>query len=247
MIEEQDFINNDTLGKNLAVPKKKNTLRKDDLPLVLSALKGLSVDVQEILANQRSILLRLGQRETATKTLFTEKYKLEISFQSTEQFDEFNEKLKIDDGLRTEFSSSLNWLFDRELNASKTLTNVFKKYLSQNVILKFTAKKNVPGKRIMKGTYFYECISGVIIPTHGRPGEKPLTEYNICSLICKVFNNAKNWEGERQKRAALQNRLSDKAVRGRPRNFMIQRKIKIQSTHFKIERRKQTAKMSLSY
>ena len=48
---------------------------------------------------------------------------------------------------------------DRELNVTKSLTNIFKKYLSRNVVIKYTAKKRVRDKRIMKGTHFYECIS----------------------------------------------------------------------------------------
>ena len=57
-------------------------------------------------------------------------------------------------------SSSLIYLFDRELNVTKSLTKILKKYLSRNVVIKYTAKKKVPGKRIMQETYFYECISG---------------------------------------------------------------------------------------
>ncbi|XP_033226713.1 uncharacterized protein LOC117179143 [Belonocnema kinseyi] len=90
----------------------------------------------------------------------------------------------------------------------------------------------------MKGTYFYECISGVIIQTHGRPGEKPLTEDNICSLISKVFNNAKDWEGERQKRGALQNRLSDKAVRGKAEEFQDLEEFQDPEEHQVLEDRK---------
>ena len=65
-------------------------------------------------------------------------------------------------------------------------------------------------KNIKICVYFYFFLSGVILQTHGCPDEvgKSLTEDSICNAMSKVFNNAKDWERERQKRAALKNRPS---------------------------------------
>ena len=77
-----------------------------DLPLVLTALKGLSIDMKEILANQRMILHHLGKSDIVKEKFFTEKYKLEVPFRTEEEFTEFDNKLKNNnDSFRTEFVS----------------------------------------------------------------------------------------------------------------------------------------------
>ena len=56
--------------------------------------------------------------------------------------------------------SSLPLLYDRELISRKTITNVLKKYLSQNVALEFTAIRPSGTKAIFKDTKMYKCMFG---------------------------------------------------------------------------------------
>lgn len=42
----------------------------------------------------------------------------------------------------------------------KTMTNIFKKFLTAQALSKYTAKNPVEGKSIFEKTEFYKCIHG---------------------------------------------------------------------------------------
>lgn len=187
--------------------KHKSKTVSSDTCLLLAAIKGLSVQVEEICSKQdstlgliQSLILKNGLSKAKG---FVVNNDLNLPFTSIEEFDEFNTKLE-DQKFCDDFISSLYFLVDKELSVSKSVLNIIKKYMAKELLLQFTNVKQQGKKFVLKNYRIHKCIVDAVVETHGSEGNKDKgLEKCVVDALGSVISGARDWEGGRKERNFL--------------------------------------------
>ncbi|OXU25898.1 hypothetical protein TSAR_011803 [Trichomalopsis sarcophagae] len=131
---------------------------------------------------------------------FADKYSIDLPMKELAEFHEFEDMLKNDEAMRKDFSAVLPSLVDRHNIASKSTTNILRKFFTRAVVLKFTVQKKISDKIVLKDTCFCKCTIEVLIKMHKDNQGNPITEKDVYSAFGSSLNNAKDWDGYRSQR-----------------------------------------------
>lgn len=133
----------------------------------MDLLAKILVELKEVKNAQELIMIELRMSDAnKMKHNFYVKYKLDLPFKTSKDFMEFDTKLSENDGFKTEFTTALHLLIDRERNLMKFCTSVLKKYLARDVAMTFTAARQIKDKTLFRSTTFCEIIIGMEITNY---------------------------------------------------------------------------------
>lgn len=108
----------------------------------MHSIKQLSISIDQL---KNTLLFEKNvSRQICTDIQFTEKYDIEFPCKTLVDFMQFEEKLKSKE-MRQDFQLNLWKIVDTSTSLLKTLTNIFKKYMSRDVATTYTAIKKVEG------------------------------------------------------------------------------------------------------
>nr|XP_012216439.1 PREDICTED: uncharacterized protein LOC105668563 [Linepithema humile] len=98
----------------------------------------------------------------------------------------------------SEFCAYLRQYIDVDQTLSKNISNKLKIIMSREIALKYTAIKEINGKKVFKRTRLYQYIEDIYIGLNIK-GEY-IKESHILKTISNTLSNAKDWEGHRKDR-----------------------------------------------
>nr|XP_012217314.1 PREDICTED: uncharacterized protein LOC105669116 [Linepithema humile] len=168
------------------------------LTLQITSMANEIRDVKEILR-----VRNINQDDDCiiTFTDFMEKYELNMPFSALEDFQEFDNRLKIEKNFQLEFKRSIYVTIDRDNSVSKMLTSILRKLVKRVVMCQYTCLKQQGTKLIFKDTVTCRCIIDIVFKTYNKDQENPVvTEKSFFTCLGNVISNAKDWEGQRTTR-----------------------------------------------
>ncbi|XP_043484694.1 uncharacterized protein LOC122512728 [Leptopilina heterotoma] len=210
-IKQRYDFNNEVLGNMDSETiktkgKHKSKSVSSDTCLLLAAIKGLSVQVEEICSKQdstlgliQSLILKNGLSKAKG---FVVNNSLNLPFTNMEEFDEFNTKLQ-EQQFCDDFMSSLYFLIDKELSISMSVLNIMKKYMSKELLLKFTNVKQQGNKFVLNKYGIHKCIVDAVVQTHGGDDKDKGLEKSVIDALGSVISGARDCEGGRKERLLL--------------------------------------------
>lgn len=151
--------------------------------------------LNEILQNQNHITKLLKDtKEKVTVVSFANQYKINFPFETKDEFEKFDGRLKTESSLRLDFISLLNFCYALTITTiSKQLINLFKRILVKNLAFKYTGSRKSGEKIIIKDFEIMECLNGVFKANNcGNPSD-------ILQAVGVILSNAEDWEGSRKK------------------------------------------------
>ncbi|XP_071569151.1 uncharacterized protein [Temnothorax nylanderi] len=186
--------------------KRSKSLSKSQFLLIMNCIQGISVNVNEIMKNQREMrdlfeasgVIKDGIG--ANNQSFTDKYNISFPMRTKDDLSAFQEMLKTNDICRRDFKAFLYFFVDRQLNISKSVTNIMKKLVTRELALICTAQKKIDAKIVLKDTPICDCIIDVVVNIIEKHG-KCITQKEIYSAIGITLTNAKDWDGHRLHRS----------------------------------------------
>lgn len=118
---------------------------------------------------------------------------------------------------------SFQQLFDRNNNVTKSITNILRKFVCQEIAVNFTAQKKVVGKTVFKKTRFGRCMKGILkffkllyyifswanyymtsffadalLKFHTFRDGTPINETEVFKCVGYAISNAKDWAGRKR-------------------------------------------------
>ncbi|XP_046431286.1 uncharacterized protein LOC124185022 [Neodiprion fabricii] len=169
---------------------------------IVRMLKSLSVDVQDLVKEVRSLRNIIEVTNGAQNIQLPEEIEdMEIPISNMAKFVIFDEKLnKENSGFRNRVARSLHLHIDRDGVLSKSIKSMPKHYLSRTLLLLFTAVKKTEGKEVFSETNFCKIIMGVLNAQHAKNGKSPIKKSVFYKQLGNVISNAIDWDGNRKKR-----------------------------------------------
>nr|XP_012232281.1 PREDICTED: uncharacterized protein LOC105677942 [Linepithema humile] len=141
------------------------------LTLQITSMANEIRDVKEILR-----VRNINQDDDCiiTFTDFMEKYELNMPFSALEDFQEFDNRLKIEKNFQLEFKRSIYVTIDRDNSVSKMLTSILRKLVKRVVMCQYTCLKQQGTKLIFKDTVTCRCIIDIVFKTYNKDQENPV-------------------------------------------------------------------------
>ncbi|XP_066599840.1 uncharacterized protein [Prorops nasuta] len=126
---------------------------------------------------------------------------LTLPFSSLESFLQFDGTLKEKESLRKDIISMMWPLIKPKQKLSKSISRILAKFFNRDLIMNFTAVKQVSSKLVLKNTTFCETLYSVVQKVCNEiPNSSPVTEKKFYEALGAVISNAKDWDGHRKHR-----------------------------------------------
>ncbi|XP_051155834.1 uncharacterized protein LOC127287953 isoform X2 [Leptopilina boulardi] len=159
------------------------------LYLEQNELKRLIIDLTPVNANQ--------PLQKSLPELLEEKYCLYIPVKTMEEFEKLNQLILLEKPFRKEFKSSVLVLLNKDNVLSRSLRNVLKQFISRDVIINYTAQKQVENKAIFKSTEFCKVLKAVLFAKYNSATNIQIDEQKFYKELGSTISNAVDWDGFR--------------------------------------------------
>ncbi|CAH0547124.1 unnamed protein product [Brassicogethes aeneus] len=156
----------------------------------------LSMLQSEVVGTKIGLERLIKRRDVAAP----EHEQFKLPFTSLKEFQEFDQKITTDEATKEKVAEIIWTLLEINKPLNKTLTNIFAKFCSRQVIANYTAKNPVPGKFVMKDTALYACAFAKVNEELKKQNKPPVNEVSFYKSIGAVINCSRDWDGQREKR-----------------------------------------------
>ncbi|XP_008205886.2 uncharacterized protein LOC100678523 isoform X1 [Nasonia vitripennis] len=176
----------------------------DQLKNIRSDISDMKNDVKQMksdIETLKNALIKnkiIGAKDfVGTIQQLCNKFKFKIPFETVEEFEDFNIKLKQDEALHEAVSTVLQTGLDPTLVMSRSIVNMLKLFLTKTVAAQYVAVKIRKDKKVMKNTPFFQCIEG-LIKERRLIYNMDTPDKDVISALSAVLSNSGSWYTSRK-------------------------------------------------
>ncbi|XP_043266989.1 uncharacterized protein [Venturia canescens] len=159
------------------------------LAQISTQLEELKIMCTETVANKMSELPNFSSP--------TKKHNLILPLKNMQDFMDFEAKLLADEKFRNDIIASMWRIASISVPMQQTVRDIFKKFISRDIVVQFTAVKNTGRKQVLSKTKFFSCVQDVVIAKFASDEKKSVSVKDFEQAVGRVINNAKDWDGNR--------------------------------------------------
>ncbi|XP_036142984.1 uncharacterized protein LOC105834469 isoform X1 [Monomorium pharaonis] len=182
-----------------------------EILLLHKAIKSLTVEVSMQTEEIRKLKFCIDNTlkvkiDAITIEKFVEKHNVMLKLLNIEQLENFNEKLSAGGEFLSDFKSSLGYLVQE--NMYKSILVILKRLMDRGLAVQCTAVCQRKNKYVFKDTELYKILFASICNSCATEG-KLVTEKEFNKALGSIFNNAKDWDGQRNVRRLATSQVSN--------------------------------------